>query len=359
LKEYGHQTLEADSPLIKTSNFFKLASCTKLITIIAALQCVDRNLITLDEPISNILPELGQLEIISWTNIQKKEFKLTKAKNQITLRQLLTHSSGIAYDNISPLLKAWRVSKGQRSLTMSGTVPEAFGCPLVFEPGEGWEYGGGVDWAGLLVRRLNNNITLEDYFIQNIFKPLGCSEPHPTFNLSQHPEAKARLVQLVRRTKKGLIAGTVALGENPVDELGGAGLVCSVDHFTAVLADIISNAPKLLKPKTADELFRPQFQLDSAPHKSMKPWGKIIESMAGKVAHDDVNQSLGGMTLVQEGNKGEPPRKITTWSGYTNMLWIASRDVGIAGVIGTQLTPPDDAVMSQVWTEWREDFWRV
>jgi CubicO group peptidase (beta-lactamase class C family) len=121
--------------------------------------------------VKRVLPELAELEIISWKNTRKNEFQLTKPKNDITLRHLLTHSSGIACDNISPILKAWRISRGERGMAMAGTVLEAFGCPLLFEPGEGWEYGGGVDWAGYLIRRLNGNITLEEYFISNSTLP--------------------------------------------------------------------------------------------------------------------------------------------------------------------------------------------
>jgi CubicO group peptidase (beta-lactamase class C family) len=330
-----------------------------LITVIAALQCVDRNLVTLDEPVYKILPELAELEIISWTNIKKKEFQLQKSKKDITLRHLLTHSSGIAYDNISPILKVWRTSRGERSLSMTGTVPEAFGCPLLFEPGEGWHYGGGVDWAGYLVRRLNANIALEEYFIENIFKVLGCSAPYPTFDLSKHPDARAQLVQLVRRKKDGLVPGFNAMGENPPDELGGAGLVCSADHFVAVLADIISDTPSLLRPETADELFKPSFAPDSLSHKGLKSMSMIIDSMAGPNSHHKVNQSVGGLTVANGVDSLDPPGDVMMWCGYTNTLWIASRDHGAAGFLGTQIVPPDDALMAEVWKNWREDFWKT
>jgi CubicO group peptidase (beta-lactamase class C family) len=358
-KEFGRKTLDPSSAPIKTSHFFKLASCTKLITVVAALQCVDRDLITLDEPVKNVLPELAELETISWANVRTKEFKLKKTEKEITLRHLLTHSSGVAYDNISPILKAWRSSRGERSLSMAATVPEAFGCPLLFEPGEGWHYGGGIDWAGYLIRRLNANITLEEFFTENIFKLLGCSAPYPTFDLSKHQDAKEQLVQLVRRKKGGIVPGSIALGEHPVDELGGAGLVCSADHFVAVLADIISDTPSLLKPETADELFKPSFAKGSASHDGMKSMSTIIEAMAGPSSHNGINQSLGGLTVANEVDSIGQPGEIMMWSGYTNTLWIASRKHGIAGFLGAQVVPPDDAVMEEVWKSWREDLWKV
>ena len=297
--------------------------------------------------------------MISWKNVRQKEFQLKKPKKEITLRQLLTHSSGIGYDNISPILKAWRTWRKERSLSMTATVSEAFGCPLLFEPGEGWHYGGGIDWAGYLVRRLNANITLEQYFIENIFKVIGCLAPYPTFNLSKHPGAKAQLVQLVRRKKGGVIPGSIAIGENPADELGGAGLVCSVDHFVAVLADIISDTPSLLKPETVDELFKPSFAMGSASHNDLKSMSTIIESMAGLGTHDGINQSLGGLTVANRADSVGQPDDVMMWSGYTNTLWIASRNYGVAAFFGAQVVPPDDAVMTEVWKLWRLDFWNV
>jgi CubicO group peptidase (beta-lactamase class C family) len=306
---------------------------------------------------------LAELKIISWQDIRKKQFQLKKSEKEITLRHLLTHSSGLAYDNISPVLKAWRASRGERSLSMTGTVPEAFGCPLLFEPGEGWHYGGGVDWAGYLVRRLNGNISLEEYFIENIFKVLGCLAPYPTFDLSKHPEAKAQLVQLARRKKGGLVQGWTAMGEHPADELGGAGLVCSADHFVAVLADIISDTPSLLKAETADEMFKPSFAPHSASHNGLKSMSTIIESMAGSVPLNEINHNLAGLTITNEIDSGVDsigqPGDVTMWCGYTNTLWIASRKYGVAGFLGAQVVPPDDAIMAEVWKDWRLDFWKV
>jgi CubicO group peptidase (beta-lactamase class C family) len=77
-------------------------------------------------------------------------FLMTLSKKKITLRQLLCHNSGLSYDIFHPLIMNWRDSRQETPLTLSGTVVKAHSIPLVFEPGEGWIYGGGVDLSSLL-----------------------------------------------------------------------------------------------------------------------------------------------------------------------------------------------------------------
>jgi hypothetical protein len=88
-------------------------------------------------------------------------------------------------------------------------ISKAFGHPLSFEPGQGWAYGPSLDWASLLVRRLNGNITFEQYLIDNIWTPLGQKAPFPTFDLDKHPEYKAKVVQLDDNFGNSKFSGTI------------------------------------------------------------------------------------------------------------------------------------------------------
>jgi CubicO group peptidase (beta-lactamase class C family) len=113
-----------------------LGSAGKFITHIAALQCVERGLIGLDDPVYLHLPELRDLEVISRNDgpeALRRPFLLRPASKQITLYHLLTHSSGIDHEN-NPILKEWRVFKQSESPDWDGP------SPLLFEPGEGWIY---------------------------------------------------------------------------------------------------------------------------------------------------------------------------------------------------------------------------
>src|SRR5436190_10825399 len=85
-----------------------IASCTKLMTVIAVLQCVEKKLLELDEPVWRFLPELADPDILYGFVEETGEPQFRKAKNKITMRHLLTHSSGLGYDTLTPALIKWR-----------------------------------------------------------------------------------------------------------------------------------------------------------------------------------------------------------------------------------------------------------
>ena len=165
------------TPLASTDICF-LASATKLLTTIAALQCCEKGQLSLDADITAQLSSVKDLGVlIDWdeaTNSGKTE-PLARA---ITLRHLLTHSSGLVYEFTEPKMQKFRstspVSEGATG------VESRFTTPLAFQPGEGWMYGTGIDWAGLLVERAAD-LRLDDYFRQHIFEPVGAASTDVSF----------------------------------------------------------------------------------------------------------------------------------------------------------------------------------
>jgi CubicO group peptidase (beta-lactamase class C family) len=297
-----------------------VASCTKLITTIAALQTVEKGLIGLDDSVFKVLPELAELQIISSPD-DGKTLSYTKPKKVITLRHLLTHTSGLAYDGLSPLLMAWRAERGQESMgyPTSGTVPECYSTPLLFEPGEGWVYSPSLDWAGYLVCRLNGNTTLEQYFTDNIFKIVGRSAPFPTFNLSKHPEMKAQLVAAGERTPEGRLKAAIApFGDKPLDEHGGSGLALRVGDYLAVEGDLVSESPKLLRSDTITAMFSPQFLPGSGAEIGLKAFSMIWSPLLGNVIPEGVNHGLGGLLLTKYSEESGIPAFTLAWGGFTN-----------------------------------------
>jgi CubicO group peptidase (beta-lactamase class C family) len=275
---------------------------------------------------------------------------------------MLTHTSGNAVDMLNPVLMAWRKNRGEESNAWATSVTELFELPLIFNPGEGWVYGGGFEWGGKVLSRLNGGMSCEEYVIENIFKPLGCKEPWPTFDVAKHPDTKILLVETAQRTENGGTAPTVVpTGENVKDEMGGSGLVLSADHYTAVLSDIISDTPKLLKLETVTALFTPQFLPGSKELEGLRsPEGRLIYSVwSGVNEEDQVNHALGGLFVRNEQSNFGQPDSMMMWDGALNTAWFASRKHGVAGVICCQLIPPSDPKFVELFSCFKKDFWKT
>jgi CubicO group peptidase (beta-lactamase class C family) len=284
----GYDSVSADASPLREDAVLKVASCTKLITSIALLQCVEKGLLSLDEPLDKILPELADKEIL--TGESEMGFTFKPSKNKITARQLLTHTSGLGYSFISPLLMKWLDSPAQAFRKDSQIITEKYNYPLLYEPGTGWTYSSSLDWAGVVVRRLHGGISLEDYMIEHIWKPVGLASPFPTFAISQHPEYKARLMQAAERTPDGeLKPQSFWFGDNSVDQEGGAGLALTVKDYLAVLTDLISDSPKLLKPETISMMLTPQIATDSPALPMLVKDRQVWEMVAGPISEDAVN----------------------------------------------------------------------
>jgi len=230
---------------------------TKLMTGISAMQAVERGLIGLDDDVSTVLHEWKDAQILEGFDEDGKP-RLRTAKNKITLRLLLSHSSGISYDLMDPNLMQWRKFVGQEIGTFSGSIDAGYTFPLVYEPGEGWCYGGGLDWAGRLVERLNGNISLGEYMQKNIWEPLGMNST--TFNIDKHPNLQKRRVDMSIRNAEGNVeALPMPVYASPAkDDCGGIGSYTTAPDYMKLLEALLRSDVRILKPATVDEMFKPQ-----------------------------------------------------------------------------------------------------
>ncbi|KAF2674741.1 beta-lactamase/transpeptidase-like protein [Microthyrium microscopicum] len=351
----GYDSLSEDASPLKEDAVFKGASMTKLITSIALLQCIEKGLIGLDEPLDKILPELTNKEILTGESDGKLITKLSTKK--VTARHLLTHTSGLGYAMMHPLLTKWAETEQGKQAASSQITAEYFNYPLIFEPGEGWLYGPSIDWAGIVVRRLNGNMSLEEYFIENIWEPLGLVAPFPTFHLSAHPEYAARLQQAGERAPDGgLKPGLLDFGDNAVDQTGGDGLCFTAADYLAVLKDIISDTPKLLKADTVDQMFAPQLAEDSPPISMMRELNLGMGLLGGRDLDKHMNHGLAG-AIAGGVPENYQPKKVLGWAGATNPVWFASRVAGVAGLFATQIAPFADSAVINLVQAWKKDFW--
>ncbi|KAF2004156.1 beta-lactamase class C and other penicillin binding protein [Amniculicola lignicola CBS 123094] len=357
---HGHNGTSPTASSTTFSQTLTLASCTKLITSITALQIVERGLITLDEPLDKHLPELSSQPII--TPKGDDAFNLTPSTKSITLRHLLTHTSGAAYEFMSPtLLPLWRQSRGEppTPLSTDGIVTTSYAMPRLFEAGCGWMYGPGLDWAGLLVARLTGQ-TFESYIEENISQPLGITTF--TYHLSLKPEVGENLVQMVTRQEDGrLEESQTPFFPEPESEAGGANMYGNVPDYTRVLADLLKDSPVLLKKETADLLFTPQFEEGSLPLKDLyENHATSYRPMVGGEPKGVVrNHGLGGLVVMEDIVREAyyKPKGTLTWSGMPNLLWSINREKGLALIFATQVLPFEDVKVKELWWAFENAVW--
>ncbi|KID60714.1 Beta-lactamase/transpeptidase-like protein, partial [Metarhizium hybridum] len=359
-KAVGYDGSDRNNGPMNPNATFWLASCSKLIGTVAALQCVERGQFRLDQPVDTILPELANATKFSVSE-DDEALATMPAENAITLRHLLCHTSGLAYDMFVPKLGAWRASRGESPLGLSGEVVRAHTVPLLFEPGQGWAYGGGIDWAGELVRRLNN-MTLEEYLHEHVFKPLGIESI--TFRLEEHPIARERLAKTSERTQNGTLAEAQRPWPNNVPEdCAGAGLYSSVADYMSILSDLIRDRPVLLKRETVDQMFKPQLAPESSALHSLLASTDVISTTtcSAETMETAVNVGLGGLYIGAD--TAVFKQGTLLWGGMPNLTWLMNREHGIAAMYASQVLPPGDAAssemakafMSQVW-EMKQDY---
>ncbi len=229
---------------------------TKAITTAAVLQLVEQGKVQLDEPVSKYLPKLAKLEVLRGFDKAGKPM-LSAAKTPVTLKHLLTHTSGFCYD-------IWDGDMFRYTTTQpSSEVPI-----LMFEPGTRWQYGQGIDWAGRLVENLSG-MSLEDYFQAKILKPLGMVDTSYFI-----PAVKfARLVTGYRREENGaLIPSERTLPSPPKSFGGGGGIYSTAADYVRFMQMIVNKGQGILKPQTVEIMWTNQIgELTAGKMKSYRP----------------------------------------------------------------------------------------
>jgi methyl acetate hydrolase len=252
-------TRDPSGAAVTVDSIFQIASMTKAITTTAALQFVEQGKVDLSEPIAKHLPQLANLDVLEGFDSAGKP-SLRPAKTPITLRHLLTHTSGLCYD----------IWDGQmfRYTSQKPAPPSGKPGPLMFEPGTRWQYGQGIDWAGRLVETLSG-ATLEQYFQDHIFRQLGMQDTSYIL-----PPAKFdRLVTGYHRDANGKLLPNERKQPAPAKTFnGGGGLYSTVADYVRFMQMILNHGKPILRAKTVDSMMTNQIgELSAGKMKSFKP----------------------------------------------------------------------------------------
>jgi methyl acetate hydrolase len=237
-------------------SIFRIASMTKPITSVGVMQLVESGRVKLDEPAATYLPELSQLQILEEFDATTGKAKLRSPNALPTVRQLLSHTSGFAYEFFDAQLHGYVAAGALPSLRQGdGGFLKA---PLLFDPGSRWEYGISTDWLGKLIEKVSGQ-TLEDYFRQHIFQPLGMTD---TF-FDVPPEKQARVVALHQRQDDGSFLEPPPQPFKPVRFFsGGGGLYSTASDYLKFERMLLGGGKlgnkRILQSETVDQMSRNQ-----------------------------------------------------------------------------------------------------
>ena len=165
---------------LKTDDVFRIASQTKAITSTAVMMLWEQGLFRLDDPISKYIPEFGKAKLLDTFNETDSSYTVNEAKHQITIRHLLTHTSGIGYGVIDNDKRFQAIYKKAgitdaftaKPITIAQSVRKLARLPLHHEPGEKFTYSEGLDVLGYFIE-IMSGMPLDEYFKTQIFEPLG------------------------------------------------------------------------------------------------------------------------------------------------------------------------------------------
>ena len=229
-----------------------IASMTKAITGTAAMQLVERGRLQLDAPASSVLPEVATAGVLEGFDGDGQPV-VRPARAPITLRHLLTHTSGFGYDTWSEPLLRYQQATGTQSMT-SGELVATTTVPALFDPGEGWMYGISIDIVGRMVEEVSGH-RLDHYLDEHVLRPLGMGST--SFGLSDDLQSRSAAIH-ARRPDGSLAAIELARSPEPRFPSGGGGLYSTVEDYCRFLQMILGrgsrNGVEVLRPETVDQM---------------------------------------------------------------------------------------------------------
>lgn len=321
-----------------------IASMTKMVTTIAALQLVEHGRLTMDDPIGGLLPELAEPVVLDGFS-DAGEAILRPARTKITLRHLLTHTSGHSYNT-------WNADT-LRYMTMHG-IPSIRRCerrtlhiPLVFDPGMGWEYGIGVDWAGQAIEAATGQ-RLRDVLAERVFGPLGMVDTTFTPDASQ----RCRLSAMYRRQPDGSLApAAFEMPAQPEFDMGGGGLHSTARDYLRLCRMILNggtlDGARVLSPETIAACARDQVApLGVRPLLSVMPRASYtVDFFPGMPKGWSFSFLINDVDLPGGRSAGS-----LALAGLANTYYWIDPKRDLAAVIATQSLPAcDPAVLGVCW----------
>ena len=311
-----------------------IASMTKALTGAAAMQLVERGRLDLDAPAAGVVPYLDEVPVLEGFDDDGKP-RTRPRRGAITLRHLLTHTAGFSYEIWSDAIVRYQEATGTPGII---TCEEAaLTTPLLFDPGEKWDYGINIDWAGKMVEAVSGQ-KLGEYLSENLLGPLGMSDT--AFRITD--AMRARLARIHQRAEDGTLEPQMELeiSQDPEFEMGGGGLYGTVGDYLRFIRMILNrgraDGEQVLKPETVDMMSRNQMG-----NLLVGPLETAIPTLSNDAEFFPGMAKSWGLTFMINNEQAPTGRSAGSlgWAGLANSYFWIDPAKGIGGAYLTQVFP--------------------
>ncbi len=325
-----------------TDSVFAIFSTTKAITGTAVLQLAEEGKLDLDAPAKTYAPAIGKLQVLEGFDDAGKP-KLRAPKRDVTTRMLLLHTAGLGYDFFNKNYNRMAQEHGQPSVITA--TKASLNTPLLFDPGDTWEYGSNMDWAGQVVEGVAGK-RLGEVMQERIFAPLGMKDT----SFSMTASMRQRLARIHQREAGGSLTplADFELPQEPEVHMGGHGLYSTVGDYCRFirmwLNDGAGEGGRVLKKETVL-----MAEKNGLGDKKIKMLPGVIPTLSNDAEFFPGLSKSWALTFMVndvDAPTGRPAGALS-WAGLANLFYWIDRQNGIGGFWATQVFPFGDPVSVQ------------
>ena len=331
---FGVRQAGSDAAMTADS-IFAIFSTTKAITGTACLQLVEDGKLDLDAPAKTYAPEIGKLQVLDGFDDSGKP-KLRAPKREITTRMLLLHTAGFGYDFFNENYNKLAQNHGQPSVVTASHA--SIRTPLLFDPGEQWEYGSNIDWAGQVVEGIAGK-RLGEVMKERIFMPLGMEDTAFSMNESM----RKRMVTMHQRDETGKLTALpdFTLPPDPEVHMGGHGLYSTALDYAKFIRMWLNDGRgpggRVLKKETVENAAKNNLPGDM----KIKGLPGVIPSLSNYAEFFPGMPKSWALTFMindHDAPTGRPAGALA-WAGLANLYFWIDRKNGLGGFWATQILP--------------------
>ena len=329
----GERLLGGGAAMTRDS-VFRIFSTTKAIAGTAVMQLVEEDKLDLDAPAKNYAPDIAKCQVLEGFDA-KGHPKLRPPKRDVTTRMLMLHTAGFGYDFFNEQYLRLATDHGLPSVVTSSKA--ALYAPLLFDPGEDWEYGLNMDWAGQVVEGITGK-RLGAVLQERIFEPLGMTDTAFSFS----PDMGERLTTVHQREADGSLTPLTdfELPQDPEVHMGGHGLYSTVGDYMRFIRMILNDGAgengRVLKPETVARMAE-----NGLGERKIKLLPGVIPTLSNDAEFFPGMAKSWGYTFMinEETAPTGRPAGALGWAGLTNLFYWIDRQNGIGGFWATQILP--------------------